>query len=115
MIPDMNADLLKPIAEASEWFPVFRGRRLSAKAIIRRIRHGQDGIRLKAIRDGGKWFTSPEWVAEFLEAVTAKRVPEVPSPASEKRAVAAARARLARRYGRRGQRKAKRQTGPVSV
>jgi hypothetical protein len=105
----MNADLLKPISEASEWFPAFRGRRLSTKAIIRRIRHGQNGVKLKAELDGGKWFTCREWVEEFRAAVTARRVPEVPSPAAQKRAVAAARARLERRYGRRGAWKAKRE------
>lgn len=96
---DVARDELVPLTRAADFFPKRGGRNLGVKALRRRIHTGQRGVRLRAVRDGGQWFTSKEWVEEYLEAVTAKYVPQVRSPAATARAVARARAELERKYG----------------
>jgi hypothetical protein len=102
----MDDLLLTPIGAARHWFPKRDGRSLSGKAVIRRIRKGQGGVRLQATLDGGQWFTTRRWVEEYLSARTAAALPVVPSPSVSERAVAHARAALARRFGRGAKRKA---------
>jgi hypothetical protein len=92
---------LVPLAQAAEWFPKRRGRKLSVKAIRRRIHTGERGIRLQATRDGGEWFTCRAWVAEFHAAVTAQSLapqgcPRTPSQRA--RGIARAKEQL-RRFG----------------
>lgn len=96
--------MLAPIESAREWFPKRGGKALSSEAILRRIKVGHRGVRLQARRDGNRWFTCRRWVDEFQAAVTAKSLPVVCSPSASSRAVAQARAALARRYGTRAAR-----------
>lgn len=99
--PDNMQDTnLTPLNEASKWFPLRGGKPLGPKALRRRIRNGSRGVRLRAIKDGGEWFTCREWVEDYLSAVTAaalapvKAVRVAPAKSSER-----AKRRLARRYG----------------
>lgn len=94
----MDDVVLITIAEACGLFPKRGGRKLSIKSVRRRILKGERGVRLKAVRDGGQWFTAREWVAEYLSAVTAKCVPCVVSPSAIAREVARSRAILRRRF-----------------
>ena len=101
----MDDLVLTPIAVARHWFPKRGNRPIGSKAVIRRIRRGQRGVRLEARFDGGQWLTCRRWVEEFLQARTDAALP-VSSPSVSSRAVAQARATLARRFGRGAKRKA---------
>ena len=93
--------MLVPIADAAEWFPLRGGKRLSAKAVRRRIHKGSKGVRLEAVRDGGEWFTCREWVERYLSDVTAASLAKRPVPfvASLPKTPERVKKRLARRYG----------------
>ena len=103
----MDDLLLTPIGAARHWFPKRDGRSLSEKAVIRRIRKGQRGVRLEARFDGGRWLTCRRWVEDFLAARTAAAAPVVCTPSVSARAVSSARATLHRRFGRGAKRNAK--------
>jgi len=62
--------------EASKLFPKVNGRRMSNKAIIRRIVKGVGGVKLEAVTDGYRYLTKKEWVSNFLREVNSKKVPE---------------------------------------
>jgi hypothetical protein len=96
----MDETKLTPLTAAARWFPLRDGKPVSVKAIVRRIRKGHRGVRLRATLDGGQWFTTRQWVDEFQAAVTEAAIPSVCSPSVSTRAVAQARAALARRFGR---------------
>jgi hypothetical protein len=98
----VNETDLAPLSAAARWFPQRNGRPVSVKAIVRRIRKGHRGVRLRATLDGGQWFTTRQWVDEFQAAVTEAAVPAISSPSASSRAHSAAMARLERRYGRGG-------------
>lgn len=76
----MSDTTLTTLAEAAEWFPKRGGRKLSTKAIRRRIHTGVRGVRLEARRCGGEWFTCREWVEMFLADVTAAALKPCPVP-----------------------------------
>lgn len=46
------------------------GRRISKPTAWRWCIHGISGVRLRRQRVGGRWFTTLEWVREFMEATT---------------------------------------------
>jgi hypothetical protein len=58
------------LTEASGVFPGGLGK----ASILRRIRKGILGVRLRAVFDGGRYWTKEEWIKEFLDEVTAKRL-----------------------------------------
>lgn len=98
----MDRTNLTPIKDAAKWFPLRNGKPLTTKTMMRRIRSGHRGVKLKAILDGGRWFTCREWIEEFQASVTESSAGLVRSPAEIEREVTAARALLAKRYGPRG-------------
>jgi hypothetical protein len=61
---------LRPLSEAAEWFPCRNGRKPTKKTLLRRVRQGARGVRLRAVLDGGRRHTRREWVEEFLQAQT---------------------------------------------
>jgi hypothetical protein len=68
-------ELLTPGSAARFMKSRRKGKRLHPSTIARWIRLGarrSDGsrIKLKAIRQGGGWFTSEHWLDEFLDALT---------------------------------------------
>lgn len=67
---DESNDLIT-ISEAAEFFPQRNGKLVHLKTLHRRIRQGSRGVRLRAVCDGGQWFTTRAWVADFMEASTA--------------------------------------------
>ena len=64
------------ITEASKLFPKVNGRRISNKAIIRRIVKGVGEVKLEAITDGYRYLTKKEWVTNFLREVNSRKIPE---------------------------------------
>lgn len=98
----MDDESLVPIAEASGWFPKRGSRALGAKAIRKRIRVGEKGVRLEALRDGGEWFTCRAWVERYLEAVTAASLTVVRPAAPPSREAERAKAILSRRWKKHG-------------
>ena len=64
----MPGNELVSLRTAAEWFPRKGGRTTSAKSLENWIENGVKGLKLQAVRSGGEWFTSREWVEEFLRA-----------------------------------------------
>lgn len=94
-----NARLIT-IAEAAKLFPARNGKRPHIKSIRRRILKGAGGVKLRAVRDGGRWYTTEEWVREFQEKYTAASLPgNCPHPAALLERHDRAKERLLRRYG----------------
>lgn len=56
--------------EAGKLFPV----PISSRSVTDKIRRGNDGIRLKAQFDGKRFVLRPEWITEFLDALTARKL-----------------------------------------
>lgn len=50
--------------------PGRNGKAMSIPAIRRRIIQGINGIRLRAMSNGSEWFTTEQWIQEFLTAAT---------------------------------------------
>lgn len=64
------------MAAAGQLFP----RKKSAHSVKTLITKGANGIRLQAIFDGGRYWTTEEWVAEYLTEQTSKRLQFRPEP-----------------------------------
>lgn len=62
----MTADELVPLDEASGFFP----RPIGKKSIYKRIHEGIEGVRLGAVYDGYRYYTSQERVQKFLQEVS---------------------------------------------
>jgi Protein of unknown function (DUF1580) len=62
----MNAADLVNLRQAVDWFPHRGGRRPSLDSVTKWVETGLNGVRLKAVRSGGEWFTCREWVEKFL-------------------------------------------------
>lgn len=58
------------VGEACSLFPG----EISKQSVMRRIKVGIDGVKLRAEFDGFQWFTCAEWVKEFLDEITNKRL-----------------------------------------
>jgi hypothetical protein len=53
------------------------GRRTPADTLRSWVRRGVYGVTLQAVRRGGRWYTSAEWLAEFEERLTAAALVQV--------------------------------------
>jgi hypothetical protein len=62
----MNSADLVPLQTAADWFPHKGGQRPSDKSLVRCVEMGRNGVRLRASKIGGQWFTCREWVEAFL-------------------------------------------------
>jgi hypothetical protein len=66
-LPD---NCLIAITDAVGFFPrYYDGRPMHPRTIKRRIRFGYHGNRLRAVKDGGVWYTTPEWIREHLDMI----------------------------------------------
>ncbi|WP_165070846.1 hypothetical protein [Paludisphaera rhizosphaerae] len=68
-------------AAAGRLFPSADGRGLSPQSVMRSILRGTQSVRqaterikLRAVRTPAGWLTTAEWVAEYVDALTADRV-----------------------------------------
>ena len=66
---------LIPLEKAAELFPQRCGKPPHVKTLHRRIRNGSRGVRLRAVHDGGRWFTTKQWVKEYMDASTRRAMP----------------------------------------
>lgn len=106
---DANRSMLVPLSEAARFFPRrSSGRKISVDAIRRRIVKGWRGVKLRAVRDGGVWFTAQQWVEEFLDACTRKAQPDVPVPPTETPGARWADEQLAKLWGTHGKQQRRR-------
>lgn len=55
-----------PLDDAGKWFP----KPLKKKALYKRIHEGIEGVRLGAVYDGYRYYTSQERVRKFLQDVS---------------------------------------------
>lgn len=93
----MLSDGLLPLKDATKEFPERNGKRPHLHTLRRWIAVGVQGKRLKAKRVGGVWYTSREWIEEFLAADSSAS--DVPEFVDERRAAEAA---LKRMFEKRG-------------
>lgn len=105
-MPDLLSESLLSAPEAARRVPPTRlDRPTHVSTIIRWITHGVRGVRLEAVRLGGRWVTSVEALDRFAAALTAqaeqarsgaKVVPPTHNATSrrEERRLASAEARL---------------------
>lgn len=66
--------MLVGIDEAIGMFPMRDGKPPHVKSVRKRITHGVGGVRLKAIKHSGRWYTTAEWVEQFIEEYTRRAV-----------------------------------------
>lgn len=69
----MTTDLIT-VDEAAQLFPAKNGSCLHRESVIRRIRSGCNGVRLQAVKNGKCWFTTQEWIAQFMVDCAKKSV-----------------------------------------
>jgi hypothetical protein len=90
------------LAEAAARVPSFRpGKKTHVATIFRWIQHGVRGVKLEAVRLGGRWVTSVEALQRFAEACSASPAPDAspshrPTSATHRRAAERADRELAR-------------------
>src|SRR5438128_2214980 len=86
------------LAEAAKSIPSGRGaKRTHISTVFRWISRGVSGVRLEALRLGGRWVTSREAVQRFAERLTAERSgaqPTLTTRTSARRTAATARAEV---------------------
>ncbi len=97
----MNETKLITLAAAARLLPSRNGRHLSKQALLRRILTGSRGIRLKAVKDGGTWYTTELWLREFQDACTKRALgaPQTSQAEIDTKAHERAEKELLRRYG----------------
>lgn len=61
---------------AGQRFP----RKKSAKAVKNLVQRGIGGIRLRAVSDGYRYFTTQEWIDQYLTEQSRKRLGQQPEP-----------------------------------
>lgn len=70
---------LKEVAARGLIPPRRRGSRVHVSTLVRWITHGVGGVKLRAVRVGGQWAVSQDWLVEFFEACAARRANQ-PAP-----------------------------------
>jgi hypothetical protein len=79
---DLTVESPLSIAEAAARVPSFRpGKKTHVATIFRWIQHGVRGVKLEAVRLGGRWVTSAEALQRFAEACSAASAPDAAPPA----------------------------------
>jgi hypothetical protein len=105
---DPTTETALSLAEVAALLPPGRrGKRPHLSCVLRWITRGAPGpdgkpVRLRAARVGGRWFSSREAVAEFIEALTPRfdaPAAEAPRPASKRRRASERAARELERAG----------------
>ncbi len=97
------------LPEAIDLLPLKNGKRVHKNTLKNWVARGSRGVRLQAELIAGQWFTTAEWVQQFIEAVTQSAIQKTagsqqPDP-SELNAIhqqannAAAREYLKRKWG----------------
>lgn len=67
--PEISNDDLVSFNVARSWLPRSFGRKISIETLYRwRHRGLQNGTRLQAVKVGGRWFTTRQWVQDFIRA-----------------------------------------------
>lgn len=93
------------LTEAAKLFPMRNGKHPHIVTLRRWILTGSRGVKLKGSRIGGQWYTSADWVEEFIAAGTDRAMEGYEQPEQSGRpqvvsaAHTAAMGRLKRRYG----------------
>ena len=80
---DISKENLITLDEAAGLLPVGRRRRpVNGATILRWITDGSRGIRLEAVRIGGRWLTTQAALQRFAERLTEATLPEEPATPS---------------------------------
>jgi hypothetical protein len=92
------------LPEAARLFPKRNGKAPHIKSIRRRILHGCRGVKLRAVKDGGLWLTTADWIEQFQQACTRQAMPTTElhpeqHPEQHSENFHRAKERLSRRYG----------------
>lgn len=93
---------LVSIQESPKLFPHKNGSPLAVSSIRYWILNGSRGIYLKGTKIGRTWFTSVEWVEEFIQACTVRSSPQQSDHLSRRavnRRVKAAQQAMLSRFG----------------
>ncbi len=87
---DIETENLLPLAKAAGMLPGRQGKRCHESTVLRWVLKGCNGVKLEAIRMGGRWLTSLQALQRFAQALTPNQEepPAKPprSPASRQRA-----------------------------
>jgi hypothetical protein len=100
----MNVNQAIPLAEAAALFPRRNGKKVHVLTLKRRVIDGCRGVKLRAFKSGGIWYTTPQWVQEFEDECTRHALHghgELPQRSATEQAEASHRAKetLRRRFG----------------
>jgi hypothetical protein len=86
---DLTTETLVSLPEVLRLLPPGRrGKRPHLSTVLRWIMHGTDGVRLEAIRLGGRWVTSREALRRYAERLTPSvdgGVAQIPRPPAARR------------------------------
>jgi len=67
--PEPSIDDLVSFNVARGWLPRSHGRKISVETLYRWCHQGlQNAARLQAVKVGGRWFTTRQWVHDFIRA-----------------------------------------------
>lgn len=68
---DLKAETPLTLTQAARLVPLTRlDRPAPVRTILRWVRHGVRGVRLEAVRIGGRWVTTPEALERFTSTLT---------------------------------------------
>lgn len=68
-LPETSIDDLFSFNVARSWLPRSHGRKISIDTLYRWCHQGlQGGVRLQAVKVGGRWFTTRQWLQDFIRA-----------------------------------------------
>jgi len=62
------------IASAAPLFPPRDGKPPHIGTLYRRIRYSVNGVRLKAVKHSGRWYTTERWVQQYVEEYTKRAI-----------------------------------------
>jgi hypothetical protein len=98
---DLKTESTLSLAQAARIVPPTRlDKPVHVSTIVRWILHGVRGVRLEAVRIGGRWITSHEALERFTAALTANHTSSSPQPSNPPRPTSAARQRKQERVDR---------------
>lgn len=87
------------LADVAALLPLSRGRPVHHNTILKWITSGVRGIRLDAVKIGGRWYTSAESLKKFSVSLTDARKGAQPRDVDADRAADESLARIRRRFG----------------
>lgn len=80
LVQDFSPSDALPLNEAVNLFPKRQGRPIAISTVYRWAAAGYRGVRLRSYRMGAQLFTRPDWIREFLHAMTSADVFRGPVP-----------------------------------